>query len=82
MKKDNVIRLKRVIESDRLSVTQDCIELIIKDVSSVLNDYFTLSEKPEIKIIPCGDEYLITVSAKANALAVPHVIDNAVNRVF
>lgn len=68
MKKDNVIRLKRVIESDRLAVTEECLELIIKDVSSVLSDYFRLCEKPEIKIIPCGDEYLITVSAKADTL--------------
>ena len=68
MKKDNVIRLKRVIESDRLAVTEECLELIIKDVTGVLSDYFRLCEKPEIKITSGGDGYTVTITAKADVL--------------
>ena len=67
-KKDNVIRLKSVIESDRLSLTRESMELIIKDVGSVLADYFELLGRPEIKVEPKDGRYEITVNATAQSL--------------
>ncbi|MBQ7643190.1 MAG: cell division topological specificity factor MinE [Clostridia bacterium] len=64
----NETRIKSVIESDRFSATAQSLELIEKDLYKVLSDYFSITEKPSLKL--CADEkgYKITVEAACNAI--------------
>lgn len=75
MKKTELKRLKAVIESDRLSMTNENIYLIVKDVSAVLGDYFTLFGEPEMKITTKNGEYILNITAKATAVKGFSVLD-------
>ena len=68
MKSNDAIRLKRVIESDRMSLTGESAELIIGDLRQVLSEYFSISEKPTLAVSVKDGEYLVTVRFKADAL--------------
>lgn len=68
MKKQELKRLKTVIENDRLSMTNENIGLIAHDLTSVLDDYFTLSASPDVTVTAKGCEYVITVNAKATGI--------------
>ncbi len=76
MKRSQLARLKSVIETDRLSVTAECVEMIVRDLSFVLSDYFGLSEKPKLTVSAKNGEYFISVSAKADAIKAFSVVRN------
>ena len=61
-------RLRLVIETDRLSLTCESLDLISKDISYVMEDYFNLTEKPKVAVSVRNGEYLISVTAKADAV--------------
>ncbi len=61
-------RLRSVIETDRLSLTCESLDLISKDISYVMEDYFNLTEKPKVAVSARNGEYLISVTAKADAV--------------
>ena len=48
--KGDKLRLKKIIESDRMNFAVSGQELIKKDVTSVLSDYFTLTEPIALNI--------------------------------
>ena len=64
--KDN--RIRSVVESDRLDLTARSHELILKDVTSVLSDYFHLDSSPELLIERKGENYKITLVAVCDGL--------------
>ena len=68
MKKEDALRLKRVIESDRMSITTESTEIIIKDLEGVLSDYFCLDSKPGLKIAQKNGKYAVEISFSALAL--------------
>ncbi|MBE5741925.1 MAG: hypothetical protein E7360_01240 [Clostridiales bacterium] len=68
MKNSDAIRLKRVIESDRMSLTGESAELIIGDLKQVLLEYFSITEKPSLSVNVKDGQYLVTVRFKADAL--------------
>ena len=68
MKNTDAIRLKRVIESDRMSLTGESAELIIQDLKAVLSDYFSITENPTLSVAVKGGEYSVSISFKADAL--------------
>ncbi len=68
MKKQELKRLKTVIENDRLSMTNENIGLITHDVTAVLEDYFALSGMPEVTVTAKNCEYIITVNATATGI--------------
>ena len=68
MKNGDAIRLKRVIENDRMSLTGESTELIIGDLRQVLAEYFSITEKPTLSIKVLNGEYLVSVKFKADAL--------------
>ena len=68
MKKQELKRLKTVIENDRLSMTNENIWLITRDLTAVLEDYFTLSGTPEVIVTAKNCEYIITVNAAATGI--------------
>lgn len=61
-------RLRSVIETDRLSLTCESLDLISKDISYVMEDYFNITEKPKVSVSARNGEYLISVTAKADAV--------------
>lgn len=68
MKKEDALRLKRVIESDRMSIATESTEIIIKDLEGVLSDYFCLDSKPNLKITQKNGKYAVEISFSALAL--------------
>ena len=68
MKKQELKRLKTVIENDRLSMTNENIWLITRDLTAVLEDYFTLSGTLEVIVTAKNCEYIITVKAAATGI--------------
>lgn len=68
MRNENSLRLKKVIESDRMSLTAESNELILRDLESVLSDYFHLTEKPTLFIGVKNGEYKVEVKFSADAL--------------
>lgn len=63
--KGELIRLKNVIESDRLSVSENFDELITSDLYAVLSDYFDLRTPPVLTVSKENGGYLINVQALA-----------------
>ena len=68
MKNDTATRLKKVIENDRMSVTAEGVEVILKDLQAVLSEYFYILEKPTLSISAKGGEYKVNVSFTAENL--------------
>ena len=68
MKTGEALRLKQAIESDRMSMTAISTELIIKDLEVVLQDYFTLIEKPILSVNYKDGRYIVEIIFKADTL--------------
>ena len=68
MKRDDVLRLKRAIESDRMSMTAEGLDVIATDLQTVLSDYFFLSKAPTLDIRVENGRYLIDIKVVADAL--------------
>lgn len=68
MKKSDAIRLKRVIESDRMSMTCESASLIIKDLESVLSDYFSVESTPSLAIKSENGGYSVQIKFRATSL--------------
>ena len=56
--KGDKLRLKKIIESDRMNFAVSGQELIKKDVTSVLSDYFTLTEPIALNISGKKERYI------------------------
>ena len=68
MKSSDALRLKRAIESDRISMTATSTELILKDVEIVLQDYFRLIGSPTISLNYKNGRYVVEITFEADAL--------------
>ena len=68
MKREDVLRLKRAIESDRMSMTAEGLDIIIADVQSVLSDYFYISKAPTLEIKVEGGVYRVEIKVLAEAI--------------
>ena len=66
--KGDKTRLKKIIESDRMNFAVNGQELIKKDVTGVLGDYFTLTEPLMMKVSGEKGEYVIEIVAKADGI--------------
>lgn len=68
MKREDVIRLKRAIESDRMSMTAEGLDVIVRDLQSVLSDYFYLAKPPKLTVKVKDGRYLVEITAFADAI--------------
>ncbi len=70
MKKENgeLMRLRTVIENDRLNVSSDFDNVIRSDVKSLLNDYFELKNNPTFSVTKNGNVYDVIITAQASRL--------------
>ncbi len=62
------VRAQNVIENDRLNVTRQSIEVISRDITAVLEEYFNLSSKPVVKINSEKGKYTVAVEAECDSL--------------
>lgn len=60
-RKNNIARVEKFINSDRLSLKVDFNQLIIKDLDKVLCDYFEYKDLPNLEIIKEGGEYKVKI---------------------
>ena len=68
MKKDDVLRLKRAIESDRMCMTAEGLDIILADLEAVLSDYFFLSKPPVLEIKAQNGTLVVEIKAFADAI--------------
>ena len=68
MKKEDVLRLQKAIESDRMSMTAEGLEVIVSDLEGVLSDYFYLSSPPSLEIKVANGRYLVEIKVLADSL--------------
>ncbi len=66
--KNNKIRLKRVIETDRLLISSDMSSLIAYDLKKLLDNYFNTEGEITISVEALKDCYEITVIARADSI--------------
>ncbi len=67
MKKNSseLMRLKSLIETDRLTVSSSFNTLVENDINKLLTDYFDLSQKAKLKIEKDGNGYSVLINCKA-----------------
>jgi hypothetical protein len=63
--KKEIVRLQNVIELDRFGGELNFNELIVKDLSKVLSDYFEFKGLPVLEIIKDRGEFLIKIKLTA-----------------
>lgn len=63
--KKDIIRLQNVIELDRLGGELNFNELIVKDLTKVLSDYFEIKSLPILEIVKDRGEFLIKIKLTA-----------------
>ena len=68
VEKKELLRLKNIIESDRLLIKEDFVSVVINDLNELLKDYFEIKEVPVLTILRERDGYKITVTAEANRI--------------
>lgn len=61
-------RLKNVIESDRLIISEDMSSLITYDLKKLLDNYFNTEGEIKIEVEALKDSYKIVVTATAESI--------------
>lgn len=63
--KKEIVRMQSVIESDRVSASNNFTELLINDINKVLREYFDFRALPKLKIEKFNGEYFVNLSISA-----------------
>ena len=64
MRKEKYSRVKKMIESDRFGMVGGSKELIVSDVRSVLEEYFTLSSPVKMEIEGDESEFTLIITCE------------------
>ncbi len=75
-KNEEILRLKRVLLNDNISIPNGVMKILKKDISRILKGYFNLTEEEaEIAIdIDQSGTYQIQISAKADGVKEVRII--------
>ena len=70
MKKNNndIVRLQTLIENDRISKSDNFINLVLSDLTLLLRQYFDFKENVELNIEKNGAEFLVQVNLTATRI--------------
>ena len=60
-----LIRIQNVIEGDRLNTSKEFEEVLLNDLTGLLNDYFDISQPLEIKIEKQNKNYKVLIGFDA-----------------
>lgn len=66
--KNQIVRLQRMIENDRITSGDNFINLVTCDTEKLLNEYFDIKDKLQLKIEKTGEEYNVLISFRANRI--------------
>ncbi len=66
--KAELARIKTLIDSDRMSTGDSFGDLIISDLSKLLNDYFDFRQSPSLSITKEGDGFRVNISLYATRI--------------
>ena len=66
--KNQIVRLQRMIENDRMASGDNFINLVMLDAEKLLKEYFDIKSKLHLKIEKIGEEYSVLISFKANRI--------------
>lgn len=66
--KNQIVRLQRMIENDRITSGDNFINLVTCDTEKLLKEYFDIKDKLQLKIEKTGDEYNVLISFRANRI--------------
>ena len=64
MKKEKYSRVKKMIESDRFGMVGGSRELILSDIGSLLEEYFTLSSPVRMEIEGDESEFTLIITCE------------------
>ena len=70
MKKDKngLMRIRNILESDRMSVGDDFLELVSTDLKKLLSDYFEFCGLPTVKMEKVNDKYKVDFTIFASRI--------------
>ena len=70
MKKNisEVMRVKKIIESDKLDAKDEFFNLLSIDLNGLLKEYFDFNGTPELTIVKAGGGYKVCISITADRL--------------
>ncbi|MBQ7340081.1 MAG: hypothetical protein IJW43_04435 [Clostridia bacterium] len=58
---DEIMRVERVINNDRLKIKEEFSRLLEKDLTCLLQEYFYLSSSPQVQIVKKGKGYGVSI---------------------
>lgn len=67
-KKNSIIRMENLINSDRLKNSGDFIDLITGDIDRVLKDYFDYKGYPLIEVVKNGSVFSVSIALSAERI--------------
>lgn len=62
-KSNDVKRIKNIIDGDRFALGASSLDMITLDITDVLNQYLTISGKPEISLDRKDGRFFISITA-------------------
>ncbi len=65
MKKNELMRVKNLLENDRNMLKDNFDYLILKDVKNALSEYFEFEENPKLEIFKQKGKYQISINLTA-----------------
>ncbi len=67
-KKNQLSRIKKIIDCDRLNAGDSFIALVQSDLYKLLQDYFEVTAMPEIELIRVGDSLAVNIKMMATRI--------------
>ena len=67
-RRDDFLRAEEVLKGDKGVMSEGCKALVLQDLREKLNEFFALSNPPEMTVEKKGGEYLVTVRFLAESI--------------
>ena len=67
-RKKEIVRVRSILENDRMNISDNFLELLSGDLSELLRDYFDFKGEPLVSIEKFGDRHKVEISILASRL--------------
>lgn len=67
-KKNEIIRLQSIIESDRTNASDNFIKLVIEDLTKLFREYFDFKDNLTLDINKSGENYMVQTTILATRI--------------
>lgn len=68
IKKNSIIRMENMINSDRMKSGGDFIDLLTGDIDRVLKDYFDYKGYPQVEVVKNGGAFAVRIMIAAERI--------------